>query len=248
MVASSRLAGMRSPGRKSPACTSERSWSRSWTYSGTWLSGWRCSGNIVSHLEPILHDIGLPQEPICLPPFWRVFEPFLSGARNGEPAHRASPHTEACEWLRKAAAELPHSKWLVGGWLVAKAAIFFAGSEVADAELRQIFFVALENFHHRQVFILDLVLPCLHVFGVIVGSADDRAAGMGSNAELPGRGLVIGIAEAVPDASTVDDVADEGDARVWRRPDRGDHSGSERQSANNLLGTGFHAVQVECVR
>src|SRR5271170_861254 len=66
MVASSRLAGIRSPGRKSPACTSERSWSRSWMYSGTWLSGWRCSGNIVSHPKPILHEIGLLQEPICL--------------------------------------------------------------------------------------------------------------------------------------------------------------------------------------
>src|SRR5580704_1715087 len=66
MVASSRLAGMRSPGRKSPACTRARNWSRSWMYSGTWLCGWRWSGSIVSHLQPILPEIGLMQEPICL--------------------------------------------------------------------------------------------------------------------------------------------------------------------------------------
>src|SRR5712671_4694276 len=35
-------------------------------YSGTWLCGWRWSGSIVSHLRPILPDIGLAQEPICL--------------------------------------------------------------------------------------------------------------------------------------------------------------------------------------
>src|ERR1700730_5001155 len=50
MMASSRLAGMRSPGRKSPACTSARSWSRSWTYRGTWLCGWRWTGSIGSPL------------------------------------------------------------------------------------------------------------------------------------------------------------------------------------------------------
>src|ERR1700743_3030077 len=66
MVASSRLAGMRSPGRRSPAWTRARSWSRSWTYRGTWDSGWRCTGSIVSHPEPILHEIGLGQEPNCL--------------------------------------------------------------------------------------------------------------------------------------------------------------------------------------
>src|SRR6266481_2801268 len=66
MVASSRLAGMRSPGRKSPAWTRARNWSRSWMYSGTWLCGWRWSGSIVSHPRPILPDIGLFQEPICL--------------------------------------------------------------------------------------------------------------------------------------------------------------------------------------
>src|SRR6266513_1681762 len=37
-------------------------------YSGTWLCGWRWSGSIVSHLQPILPDIGLMQEPICLRP------------------------------------------------------------------------------------------------------------------------------------------------------------------------------------
>src|SRR5713101_6816222 len=36
-------------------------------YSGTWLCGWRCSGSIVSPPRPILPDIGLLQEPICLP-------------------------------------------------------------------------------------------------------------------------------------------------------------------------------------
>ena len=54
------------PGRKSPAWTRARSWSRSWTYRGTWDSGWRCTGSIVSHPEPILHEIGLVQEPKCL--------------------------------------------------------------------------------------------------------------------------------------------------------------------------------------
>src|SRR5581483_895656 len=66
MRASSRLAGMRSPGRKSPEWTRARSWSRNWTYSGTWLSGWRWRGNIVSGLPPILTGIGLLQEPNCL--------------------------------------------------------------------------------------------------------------------------------------------------------------------------------------
>src|SRR5580692_8979239 len=66
MVASSRLAGIRSTGRRSPAWTRARSWSRSWTYRGTWDSGWRCTGSIVSHPEPILHEIGLEQEPNCL--------------------------------------------------------------------------------------------------------------------------------------------------------------------------------------
>src|SRR6267142_4698808 len=41
-------------------------------YSGTCLCGWRWSGSIVSHLRPILPDIGLLQEPICLRLIWRM--------------------------------------------------------------------------------------------------------------------------------------------------------------------------------
>ena len=74
------------------------------------------------------------------------------------------------------------------------------------------------------------------------------AAGVGANAKLSGGWLVVRVTEAVPDARTVYAVADKGNARVWRRPDRCDHARAEWQSANNLLGAGFHAVQVECVR
>jgi len=138
-------------------------------------------------------------------------------------------------------------KWLVGRWLVAEAAIFLAGGQVADAELRQVFFIALENLHHGQVLVLDLVLPCLHVFGVIVRGADDRAAGMDSNAKLAGGWFVICVTEAVTDARAVGDVADEGDARAWSGPDRGNYSGPKRQSADEAFCIGFHAIQDEGV-
>jgi hypothetical protein len=57
---------------------------------------------------------------------------------------------------------------LVRRRLVANAAIFFAGSQAPEAKFGQVFFVALEELHHGQVLILNLVLPRLHVFGVIV--------------------------------------------------------------------------------
>src|SRR5579859_3753039 len=106
----------------------------------------------------------------------------------------------------------------------------------SDAELGEVFFVALEEFHHGQVLLLNLVLSRLHVFGVIIGSANDWASCARADAKLPGRRLVIRVAKAVPDARTIREMTDEGHTGVLRRPDRLDHSGSEGQLADEAFG------------
>src|SRR4029077_10856116 len=109
-----------------------------------------------------------------------------------------------------------HGLGSVGGRLVAQAAIFLARGQVANAESRQVLFVALKNLHHRQVLILNLVLSGLHIFRVIVRGGDDRASLPHADAKLRGSRLVICIAKAVSDASAVDKMTDKGNARVRR--------------------------------
>jgi|HubBroStandDraft_1064217.scaffolds.fasta_scaffold43932_2 hypothetical protein len=69
---------------------------------------------------------------------------FLSG--RSKESRFIDPRQMQVPWesLKKAAAELPHSI-LVGGRLVAEAAIFFTRGQVPDAEFRKVSLIALEN-------------------------------------------------------------------------------------------------------
>src|SRR5713226_5790308 len=191
MVASSRLAGMRSPGRKSPACTRARNWSRSWMYSGTWLCGWRWSGSIVSHLRPILPDIGLPQEPICLP----------AGATPGRPLPRSAKATHRPRF---------RGTWFTDSlaWFVPDSAVDFPRFQVADAQSRQILLIALIYLLHGKIRVIKLILPCRHAFRIIRRGSDHRTSLSNAHAEFPRGWLIICVAEATSDASTLDRMAD----------------------------------------
>src|SRR5712692_3739203 len=95
------------------------------------------------------------------------------------------------------------------GRFVANSPVGFPGLQVADAQFRQILLVALINLLHGQIRVIHLVLPRCHILGVIRRGSDHRTSLSNAHAEFPRGGLIICIAEAMPDAGTLDSMADE---------------------------------------
>src|SRR6266478_2600831 len=149
ITASSRLAGIRSPGRKSPACTSARNWSRSWTYRGTWLSGWRCTGSIGSplaanstrHWTATRANLSLTLE--C---------GGLAAAFGASP--QASPLPSANPFAAEA---------LVPRRVIPDSPVRLPRTQLPHAKARQIILIALVDLRHRQISRLHDVFPHFHL-------------------------------------------------------------------------------------
>lgn len=126
--------------------------------------------------------------------------------------------------------------------MVAKAAVFFVGSEIADADARQILCIALINLLERQIFVLDIIGAGLHVFAVVLRGGDHGTSRADADAELARGGFVIRKQEAVADASAIGDVQIDGAIRVGGK-DGGERARAKRQSSGDFFRIGFHAVQ-----
>src|SRR5258708_19567910 len=120
-------------------------------YSGTWLCGWRWSGSIVSPLRQILPDIGLPQEPICLP----------AGATPGRPLPRSAKATHRPRF---------RGTWFTDSlaWFGPDSAVAFPRFQVADAQPRQILLIALIYLLHGKILVIKLILPFRHASPIIL--------------------------------------------------------------------------------
>ena len=69
-------------------------------------------------------------------------------------------------------------------WPVANPSILFPGRKFADAELGQIFLVALIDLVHRKILWTHYVVPFLHIVRIVLRVSNNRAALIHPNAEL----------------------------------------------------------------
>ena len=113
----------------------------------------------------------------------------------------------------------------------------------AQAEFRVVEGALVEK-SERWIAVLHFVAAALHILGVVFRLGHERAPLQAdANAELLGRSLVVGIGEAVADASTVGHVTDEGDAPALGGVDGGNDAGASRESGDGGLNTGFEPVE-----
>src|SRR5260221_3292918 len=126
-------------------------------------------------------------------------------------------------------------------WPDAASPVLLPGLQIADTELRPIGGVALVNLFQRQILVLHLVQPGLHVFAVVRGSDGDGAPLADAHAKLLCGRLIVRIDEAMANTRAIDNMQRQ-HAIVGRFKNRRKHTCPRRQSSRNSFRVFFQLV------
>jgi len=119
----------------------------------------------------------------------------------------------------------------------------FPCGKVVEAQPRGIGPIALIDLYQRKVAVLHLVRTAFHVRGVIRRVRRHRTSLPRANAELARGRLVIGVGKTPSDACAIHKVTDELHPGVLGRPDRREYARPIRESREQFVGVGFHAIE-----